>query len=60
MPKFEWKVMGIEETSSLGVFASNMEVELNRLEKDGFEVERLEIKKKGILLVGKRPSRARA
>lgn len=60
MPKNEWKVIAIDEATPLDVFAYNLQQGLNALEKDGFEVEKLEIKKKGVLLTGKRPSRARA
>lgn len=57
MAKYEWKVRAVEERQALVNYASLLEVELNEMEKEGFEVQKLEIKEKGILLTGRRPAR---
>lgn len=57
MAKHEWKVRAVEEHEHLEAFASALEAELNEMEKEGFEVQKLEIRGKGILLSGRRPAR---
>ena len=59
MPKYEWKVIGVPEDSLLDVFAAKLESALNHLEKEGFEVQKLEVKK-GVLVTGRRPARPSA
>lgn len=60
MPKYEWKVRAVEERRELITYASSLEAELNAMEKEGFEVQKMEIKEKGILLTGRRPARRAA
>lgn len=57
MPKFEWKVRAVLEQDNLVSFAQEMEKKLNELEKEGFEVQKLEVKRRGVLLTGRRPAR---
>lgn len=57
MQKYEWRVRAVDGRKDLESFAANLETKLNALEKDGFEVQKLEIKSKGILLTGRRPAR---
>lgn len=57
MPKHEWKVRAVTQRDGLKVMAQDLEKELNDLEKEGFEVQKLEIKDQGILLSGRRPAR---
>ena len=57
MPKFEWKVEAVQMGPDLGLFAHLLEMKLNELEKNGFEVQKLEIKDLGILLTGRKPAR---
>lgn len=57
MPKYEWKVEAVTKGASLGSFASNLETKLNELEKNGFEVQKMEIKDQGVLLTGRKPAK---
>jgi len=57
MPKFEWKVRAVLQTEDLECFASGLQDELNAMEKEGFEVQKIEVKDQGILLTGRRPAR---
>jgi hypothetical protein len=60
MQKYEWRVRAVDAQKDLESFAANLETNLNSLEKDGFEVQKMEIKDKGILLTGRRPARRTA
>ncbi len=57
MPKYDWRVRAVLKTEDLESFAEGLQAELNALEKEGFEVQKLEIEKMGILLTGRRPAR---
>jgi hypothetical protein len=57
MAKHEWKVRAVKHHQDLESFAFSLETELNEMEKEGFEVQKLEIKDQGILLSGRRPAR---
>ena len=56
MAKYEWRVRAVEE-KDLASFASTLESSLNEMEKEGFEVQKLEIRGMGVLLSGRRPAR---
>ena len=58
MAKHEWKVEPIGAKEDLGFFARLLEEKLNELEKNGFEVQKMELQKDdSILLIGRRPAR---
>ncbi len=59
MPKFTWKVVPVKE-GDLEVMAASLERELNGLEQDGFDVQKLELRGRGVLLTGRRPARPKA
>lgn len=57
MAKYEWKVRAVTQKDGLAAMARHLELELNELEKEGFEVQKLEIKDQGVLLTGRKPTR---
>jgi hypothetical protein len=57
MAKYDWKVRAVSQRDGLIAMAKELEKELNDLEKEGFEIQKLEIKNQGVLLTGRRPTR---
>jgi hypothetical protein len=60
MAKYDWKVRAVSQRDGLKEMAKELETELNAMEKEGFEVQKLEIKDQGVLLTGRRPTRRTA